>query len=100
MTKNKTIGQKLSPTLKEIHDLLWEYEAQSFTGRPNYTNDGFHSAVKIFVSALLDKSWEYQESKKMNHEDRLLLVKAVGEHIHELIREYTGIDTHDYYGKN
>jgi len=99
--KNKTLGEKISPVLKEIHDTLWEHEARSGINniKPNYTEDGFRSAVKIFTSAMMDKMYDYQEEKQIKMEDRMILVEQLGKHIHELVKESTGIDMHEYYEK-
>lgn len=96
MIDNNSIGQKLSPILVEIEDTLLEFEA--FNGeKPNYTIEGFRAGVKIFMSILIDKIWELQESENIDMEDRINMANKVGEEIRKLIKTYTNIDCHELY---
>ena len=90
------IGKKISPILEEIEATLLEFEA--FNGdKPNYTDDGFRAAVRIFSSALVDKMFELQSDEKMDMQDCLNMAEKVGEDVRKLIKTYTNIDTHDFY---
>lgn len=90
------IGQKISPILSEIEDTLWEFEFNR-AGQPNYTDDGFKAAIKIFMSALLDKMWNLQENENIDINDRIEMAKNAGNDIRNLIKIYSNIDTHDLY---
>lgn len=90
------IGKKLSPVLVEIEDTLWEFEANSGT-KPEYTIDGFRSAIKIFMSVLMDKVWELQNNEKIPMEQRIEMVTKLGNDVRELVKTYTDIDTVDLY---
>ena len=92
------IGEKISPILVEIEDTLWEFEA--FVGtKPNYTNDGFRAAIKIFMSVLMDKIWELQQDEKINMDDRVKMVEQAGKDLRQLIKTYTDVDTLTLYDK-
>jgi hypothetical protein len=90
------IGQKLSKSLEEIEATLWEFEAH-YQGKPNYTIKGFRGALKIAMSAIMDKMWELQEKEEMSLEDRGNMATACGERFMALVKEFTDIDTHTLY---
>jgi hypothetical protein len=90
------IGQQLSPILVEIEETLWEFEHRSAM-KPEYTEDGFRAACKIFMSVLMDKIWELQSEEKIDMEDRIKMVEKAGADVRALIKTYTDIDTHELY---
>jgi len=90
------IGKKFSPILKEIEDTLWEFEENN-GGKPNYTQEGFQGAIKIFMSVLMDKMWELQEGEEISLADRLKMSQRAGEDLRKLVKTYTDIDTNDFY---
>ena len=92
------IGKKISPILEEIEDTLWEFEAAQI-GPPQYPINGFRAAIKIFVSALLDKIWELQQNENLELKDRLNMVNKVGEEIRKLVKTYTDIDCRELWKK-
>ena len=92
----ESIGEKLSPILEEIEGTLFEFEAEEL-GQPLYTEGGFRAAVKIFMSAFMDKVWDKQQLESMPMEDRLEMMEEAGKNIRRLIQIYTGIDTHKLY---
>jgi hypothetical protein len=95
--KHKIIGQKLSPVLTEIEDALWDFEYNCSNQQPKYTTEGFRASIKIFMSALLDKMWDYQEEKNVSQKSREKQAKKAGEDIRKFIKQFTGIDSHDLY---
>lgn len=90
------IGEKLSTILNEIESAIWESDSQKGLP-PNYTTEGFRSAIKIFMSAIMDKIWNLQEAENIPIEARMDMVKKCGEDIRQLVKTYTNIDTHDLY---
>ncbi|PCI28436.1 hypothetical protein COB55_03885 [Candidatus Wolfebacteria bacterium] len=90
------IGKKLSPILSEIGDTILEFEVNS-GAKPNFTDEGFRSGIKIFMSVLMDKMWELQENENMDMKDRINMSNKVGEDIRKLVKTYTNIDTHKLY---
>lgn len=90
------IGEKLSEVLYSIETALIEFEA-NVAKPPQYTDDGFRAAAKIFMSAMLDKMWKLQEAEGMDINDRGEMAAKLGEEIRKLVRVYTNIDTHDLY---
>ena len=92
----ESIGEKLSPILEEIEATLLEYEEQEL-GQPLYTEGGFRAAVKIFMSAFMDKVWDKQQLESMPIDDRLEIAGDAGHDIRRIIEIYTGIDTHTLY---
>jgi len=90
------IGQKLSVILEEIEDTLWEFEAND--GKPpGYTSNGFRAAIKIFMSALMDKMWELQQDEDLTLQDRINMASKAGEDIRALVKTYTDVDCHTFY---
>lgn len=90
------IGEKLSEVLYSIETALIEFEA-NVAKPPQYTDDGFRAASKIFISAMLDKMWKLQEAEGMDINDRGEMAAKLGEEIRKLVRVYTNIDTHYLY---
>ncbi len=91
-----TIGENFSPILSEIEDALWEFEANNGS-KPGYTTEGFRAAIKIFMSALMDKIWELQSDENIDIQDRINMVKKCGKDMRNLIKTYTNIDTHKLF---
>jgi len=90
------IGEKISRILEEAEDVLWEYEA-TIGGKPNYSIEGFRAITKIFMSALMDKMWELQQSENIEIQDRENMATKLGESVRSLIKTYTDIDSHILY---
>jgi hypothetical protein len=90
------IGEKISPILEEIELALWEFEAHRGL-KPEYTEGGFRAAIKIFMSAMMDKIWELQSDESMSMEDRINMVQKCGEDVRKIVKIYTDIDTRDLY---
>ena len=92
------IGKRLSPTLHEIEEVLWEFEANT-PDKPNYTDEGFRAGIKIFMSVMLDKMWELQEKENLDLVDRENMADKLGNDIRNIVKTYTDIDTHKLYNK-
>lgn len=90
------IGERLSPILQEIENTLWEFEANGGS-KPNFTAEGFRAALKIFMSALLDKIWELQTDESIDQKTREGMAEKAGQEMRKLIKTYTNIDAHDLY---
>ena len=92
------IGNLISPILAEIEEKIWLFEAD-VAEKPNYTSDGFRAAVKIFMSALMDKMWELQVEENMPFETRADMAEKLGAEIRNIVKTYTNIDTQELYIK-
>jgi len=90
------IGEKLSPVLSEIESTLLEYEA-NVNRPPQYTDEGFRAAIKIFMSAMLDKMWKLQENEDIDIDARADMATKLGNELRNIVRVYTNIDTHNLY---
>jgi len=90
------LGPRLSEIYNEIAGTLWEFEAD-FGLKPNFTDKGFESAVKIFSSALMDKIFDLQEDEDIDIKDRMEMATAAGTEIHKLVKTYTGLNTKNFY---
>jgi len=90
------IGNKLSGVLSEIESTLIEFEA-NVNRPPEYTNEGFRAAVKIFLSAMLDKMWKLQEDEGIDINTRADMAEKLGNELRNIVRVYTNIDTHNLY---
>jgi hypothetical protein len=90
------IGKILSPTLIEIETALIEFELSSNT-KPEYSNEGFRAAIKIFMSAFMDKMFDLQKNEDLDMEDRINMAETAGKEIRNFIKVYTNIDTYELY---
>lgn len=95
----KPIGETLSPILIQIENKLWEYE--HFIGsKPEYSDEGFRAALKIFMSAFLDKLANLQEKEDIDLPTRIIMAEKGGEEMRRIIKTYTNIDTHDLFNSH
>ena len=96
MEEKIPVGQKLSPILGEIEDVLWEHDANLGTP-PKYTIEGFRGAIKIFSHAMFDAAYARMRLKKMSPEEAEAEATALGDEIRQLVLKYTGIDSVKLY---
>ena len=95
----ETLGSKLTPILVEIENTLLDFEA--YTGsKPDFGDDALRAATKIFSSVLMNKIYDLQENENMNMKDRENMAFWAGCEIRKLIKNCTGIETHNFYNKN
>lgn len=92
----KMIGKKLSAILCEIELAIMDFEV-NVAKPPEYSNEGFRAAVKIFMSAMLDKMWKLQEDESIDNNSRAEMANKLGNELRNIVRIYTNIDTHDLY---
>lgn len=90
------IGKRISPVLEQIENDLWMWEANEMV-KPEYTQEGFRAAIKIFMSTLMDKAWNLQENENMDFPDRIKMVERAGQDVRKLVKTYTNIDTKELY---
>jgi hypothetical protein len=69
-------------------------EAKGIEAKPNYTNREFMNTLIIFHTALMDKMWDLQQKENMDFKDRENMATKCGEDLRNLIKTYTGLDTH------
>ena len=99
MDKEPTIGEKISPILAEIEDVLWEHEATLAT-KPEFTVAGLRASIKIFAACVLDAMFSKLTLEKKSLEDMEKYATACGNEIRDLVFKYTGIDSHLLYPQN
>lgn len=99
MENGKTIGEFIGPMMSSMEDALWNYEYYMPNTPYGFSQESFRAAVKIFMSALMDKIWELQEGEEMDIEDRAAMAEKCGKDVRALVKTYTNIDTHELYGK-
>ena len=90
------IGKQFNPYLLQIEEILWNFESNN-VGKPEYELEGFRAICKIFMSAMMDKMWDLQESDEMALEDRAAMAEKCGREVRNLIKTYTNIDTTTLY---
>lgn len=90
------IGQRLSPILAEIEQALWEHE-DSVKTPPEFTDEGFRAACKIFMAAMLDRSFVMMKSEGISLNSSTEMANKMGRDMRQIIRVYTGIDSHELY---
>lgn len=90
------IGKSISTKLAEIEDTLIDFELNE--GQvPNFTDEGFRAAIKIFMSVIMEKIWVLQEHEIIDFEDRVNMATSAGNEMRKFVKTYTNIDTHDLY---
>lgn len=94
--KRKTLGEQLNPILVEIEGVIMEYNAE-VGKKPGYPIAAFRAACQIFISAIIDKTFELMEAEHIDEEDRGKMATKAGEDIRQLVKTYTGIDSYDLY---
>lgn len=92
------IGKRLSPVLEEIEATLWEFDAQ-IGAKPEYSIEGFRAAVKIFISAVMDKMWEKHRIDNLTPAQMEAEAERVGHEVRAFVMSVTGIDTTMLYNK-
>lgn len=90
------LGKKLSPILCEMEATILDYEIEN-QQPPEYTDEAFRAASKIFMSALMDKMWQMQQAQNVHFSTRVKMAEKAGNELRKLCRTYTGIDTHQLY---
>lgn len=95
--KNRTLGEKLSPTLKEIEDTIWDFEFHNAGTQLKFTDVGFRASIKIFMANLLERMYQRQEKENMSQKEREKQAEYFGKEIRELVMLATGVDTHNLY---
>lgn len=94
--ESKYVGEMASQSLIQWETLLWEWEVKEL-GVPRFTDDGFRAALKIFMSALIERSWLLMRDEQIEKEDRLKMVESMGDELSRFVKTYTGIDTKKLY---
>jgi len=95
----RKFGEGLSKILVNLEEGIWDHEADFPNDKPDYTEDGFRAATKIFMSTLMDKMWEYQEREKLPIDWRLKMAETYGQKIRNMIKEATGLDMWEIYDR-
>jgi hypothetical protein len=96
MSKKETIGSAISEGLVAYENILWDFEANVGLN-PNFTDDGFRAALKIFMSALMGKMFELQINEYIPQKQAEEMAESAGQEIRRIVKTYTGIDTHELY---
>lgn len=91
-----TFGEKISPVLVEIEGAILDFEVAEI-GKPDYSQDAFRAAMRIFMSAMLDKVWELQENENMGMANRCAMAEKLGNELRQIVKTYTNIDTTTLY---
>lgn len=82
-----TFQKKFSPILTEIHDTFWENDLKEIPN--NWSDEDMASATKIFTKVIFETM--------CNRKAELKNAKKMGEEIHRLVLDNTGVDLKKYY---
>ena len=86
--------------LQEIEAGLWEHDVRVDDGIAlpySYDTETFRACLKIFMSSMLWKMWEFTEDRTF--EEKAESAETLGRSISSLVYEHTGIDTLALYNK-
>ena len=88
-----------SETIDLVATDLLEQQATLQNTKPNYSNHDFMNTVLISQTALIDKMLDLQQAEDMEFKHRIEMVKSAGNQLRQLIKTFTGIDTHTVHNK-
>jgi len=88
------IGKKLSPIILDIEKQIMQ--ADIYGVKPNYDKEVLRASGALFIHALLDKMYENRR-QDLTMDEMIKMSGNAGNEIREIIRKYTGEDSHDYY---
>ena len=91
------IGEKLSPILEEIDNAMLDFKVACPNTKPEFTTEGFMSAISIFMFAMTDKMFENLEVKNVTQEEAEFEAMQLGQELRQMVLRYTGIDTCDLF---
>jgi hypothetical protein len=92
-------AERLSTVINSIADAVLEYSV-NHVEPPDLTIKTFESSIIIFQFALMDHLWKLQVVENMPQEQREEMATAAGTKLRELVKTFTGIDTHSMYPEN
>lgn len=91
-----SIGPKLSPIFKELHDALWDDDYSNPTYQKDFQDEDLKYVTKIFASVVFDRMWKHRDqSRDLNF--HAALAEHFGTSLRELVRQATTIDLPDLY---
>jgi len=91
------IGEKISPILIEIENVIWSFEANNPGIQCGFSREDFRASLKIFMANILEQMYALQKSDNMPQEQREQMALKCGEEIKKLVHTFTGIDTLELY---
>ena len=91
--KNKNM-EKREVTKKELESLAMEILKTGET-RQKLSNRDFMNCVIVFQFGIMNKMFDLQEKEEMDFDNRAEMVTNCGLKIHELVKTYTDVDTHN-----
>jgi len=92
----KEYAEATEKYLTGISEELWIFDADVAQPLP-YTDHLVAEVTHIFTHVLMNKMWEKQEKEDMANEEREDDAFRVGSKLHELIKDFTDIDTHTLF---
>ena len=92
-------AERISTVIDSIADAVLEYSV-NHVEPPDLTIKTLESSIIIFQFALMDHLWKLQVVENMPQEQREEMASAAGSRLRELVKTFTGIDTHSMYPKN
>jgi hypothetical protein len=92
----ETLGEKINEVLEELELVLLEHELL-FDTKPDYSIDAIRAIIRLFMSAMVDKSYELTKGEGIELEDQINMVNTMAKDLHNFIKKYTDIDTHKLY---
>ena len=65
--------------------------------KPEFTTEGFRSAISIFMFAMTDKLYENLEIRNATQNEAEFEAMQLGQELRQMVLRYTGIDTYDLF---
>lgn len=90
--------KQLTTAISLTADAVLDFQVEIGT-KPNYPKETLGDALIILQSVVMDKMWEVQEYDKSEQSDRMKMAESFGDDLRQLIKTYTGIDTHKLFDK-
>ena len=92
------LGNVLNQHLCSIESVIVDFDAK-IGDKPNYSDEAFRAATKIFMSCLMDKMFDLMEAEKHDQKAREKAAEMAGNELHAFVKKWTGINTREMYEK-
>lgn len=89
------VGENIGKILSRVEDALLMHEVYRPDVPIEYSNDCLRSAIKVMFSVFMSKMWDLQERENIPMDIRADMAWQAGTQFRQLVKTYTGIDTHD-----
>jgi len=92
-----TLGQEITKSLVNLETILWTMDANHPNTRHEFPIEAVRAASKILMSVLMDRMYTHQEKGNTRFNKKIQAVQYFANELRSIMKQATGIDTHDLY---